>query len=63
VIIDYAGTVHFRCTDPSAALPADYTFTAGDQGQHTFQVTFWTPGTQTLEVTDGTLDSSTQVSI
>jgi hypothetical protein len=63
VINDYAGTVHFRSTDPSAALPADYTFTAGDQGQHTFQVTFWTPGTQTLEVTDGTLDSSTQVSL
>jgi hypothetical protein len=63
VINDYAGTVHFKSTDPSAVLPADYTFTASDQGQHTFQVTFGTPGTQTLEATDGTLDSTTQVSL
>ena len=33
-------------------LPADYTFTAADQGKHTFQVTFKTPGAQSLSVAD-----------
>ena len=33
-------------------LPADYTFTAADNGVHTFNVTFKTAGTQTLTVTD-----------
>src|SRR5205085_11045691 len=32
----YTGTVHFSSTDPQAGLPADYTFTAGDAGTHTF---------------------------
>jgi streptogramin lyase len=32
----YTGTVHFTSTDPQASLPADYTFTAADNGVHTF---------------------------
>ena len=28
----YRGTVHFTSSDPQAVLPADYTFTAADQG-------------------------------
>src|SRR5205807_8747866 len=28
----YAGTVHFTSTDAAALLPADYTFTAADNG-------------------------------
>ena len=32
----YTGTVHFTSTDGQAVLPADYTFTAGDAGIHTF---------------------------
>ena len=49
---DYRGTVHFVASDGSATLPADYTFTAADQGSHTFPVTFVTEAPQTLTVTD-----------
>jgi hypothetical protein len=48
----YAGTVHFTSTDPKAALPANYTFTAGDAGQHTFTATLKTAGAQSLTATD-----------
>ena len=33
---DYTGTVHFASTDGAAILPADFTFTAGMLGLHTF---------------------------
>jgi hypothetical protein len=33
---DYTRTVSFTSTDASAVLPHDYTFTAADQGVHTF---------------------------
>ncbi len=40
VATDYRGQVRFTTSDPSAdpapVLPADYTFTAADQGSHTF---------------------------
>jgi hypothetical protein len=52
VVPDYTGTVHFASTDAAAGLPADYTFTAADNGVHTFNVTFKTAGAQTLAVTD-----------
>lgn len=51
----YTGTVHFSSSDPSSAmLPANYTFTAGDQGVHTFRngATLVTAGTQTVTATD-----------
>ena len=32
----YRGTVHFTSSDAQAVLPADYTFTSGDAGAHTF---------------------------
>jgi hypothetical protein len=32
----YRGTITFTSTDPTATLPAPYTFTAADQGIHTF---------------------------
>src|SRR5205823_4577425 len=37
-VSSYTGTVHFALqhNDPSASLPANYTFTAGDAGTHTF---------------------------
>jgi hypothetical protein len=38
----YAGTVRFTSNDSRAVLPADYTFTAGDAGQHAFAVTLET---------------------
>jgi streptogramin lyase len=53
----YLGTVHFTSTDPTATLPGDYTFTAADNGVHTFVITLKTAGAQSLTVTD-TADSS-----
>lgn len=50
--INYTGTVHFTSTDAAAMLPGDYTFTAADNGMHTFTATFQTDGTQSLTATD-----------
>jgi FKBP-type peptidyl-prolyl cis-trans isomerase 2 len=48
----YLGTVHFTSSDGKAVLPANYTFTSGDQGVHTFTVTLFKKGTQTLTAKD-----------
>ncbi len=48
----YSGTVHFTSSDPRAVLPADYTFTAADNGTHPFSATLKTAGTQSLTSTD-----------
>jgi hypothetical protein len=48
----YTGTVHFTSSDSAATLPADYTYTPGDQGSHTFSATLQTAGTQTIAVND-----------
>jgi hypothetical protein len=54
--LGYTGTVTFRTTDPDPGviLPADYLFTASDQGTHTFSgaFTLLTPGDETLTATD-----------
>jgi uncharacterized delta-60 repeat protein len=50
----YTGTVHFTSSDPNAVLPPDYTFTAADQGVHTFSATLVTAGSQRLTATDTT---------
>jgi hypothetical protein len=50
----YRGTVHFSSSDQQAGLPADYTFTAADNGSHTFSVTLKTAGSQAITVTDAT---------
>jgi hypothetical protein len=58
----YQGTVSFSSTDPYAVvLPATYTFTARDQGTHSFRggVTLFTAGTQTLTVQDTATSSLT----
>jgi hypothetical protein len=60
VAVGYIGTVTFSTTDPDpgVVLPADYNFTVGDGGQHTFtdtglgETTLRTPGKQLLTVTD-----------
>jgi hypothetical protein len=56
VAFGYRGTGTFRVTDPDPAvvLPADYTFTADDQGTHTFtgEFTLITPGMWTLTAAD-----------
>jgi ELWxxDGT repeat protein len=36
VVTGYTGTVHFGSTDTRATLPSNYTFTASDNGVHTF---------------------------
>ena len=60
----YRGTVHFTSSDPEADLPADYTFTAADDGAHTFTsaVSFKTAGNRTLTATDAGSSSITGTS-
>ncbi len=59
----YLGTVHFTTTDSGsgAAVPADYTFVAGDNGAHTFTngVTLVTAGSQSVTATDTVTSSIT----
>jgi hypothetical protein len=54
VATGYLGTVHFSSTDDASQLPEDYTFTAEDNGIHTFSggVTLFTEGDQDVIVTD-----------
>jgi hypothetical protein len=52
VATGYRGKVHFTSSDHKATLPADYTFTAADNGTHQFTGTFKGGGTQTITVTD-----------
>ncbi len=52
VATGYTGTVHFTSSDPQAVLPADFTFTASDNGVHTFSASLCTAGTQSLTATD-----------
>ncbi len=58
VATNYSGTVTFTSSDPQAALPTAYTFTAADQGTHTFSVALKTAGIQTLTVSDGSLSGT-----
>jgi alpha-tubulin suppressor-like RCC1 family protein len=51
-VAGYTGTVHFTSADPLAVLPLDYTFTATDNGTHTFSATLNTAGSQTITTTD-----------
>ena len=48
----YTGTVKFISSDAQAILPANYTFTGGDQGVHTFSVTLRTTGIHWITVAD-----------
>ncbi|HVE88026.1 MAG TPA: hypothetical protein VND93_34450, partial [Myxococcales bacterium] len=57
----YLGTVRFSSDDAAATLPANYAFTAGDQGRHTFTggVKLQTVGTHQITVTDTVTGSVT----
>jgi hypothetical protein len=55
----YTGTVQFTSSDPQAVLPANYTFTAADQGVHTFTVMLKTAGSQAITATDTVTGSIT----
>ncbi len=50
----YRGTIHFTSTDTHAVLPANYTFTAANNGTHTFSfaAVLKTAGTQWLTAKD-----------
>ncbi|MBS0267227.1 MAG: VCBS repeat-containing protein, partial [Planctomycetes bacterium] len=48
VLTDFSGTVHLASSDPTAVLPADYTFTPADQGVKTFTIQYRHNGTQTI---------------
>jgi predicted outer membrane repeat protein len=59
VVDNYSGTVHFSITGSGLTgltVPADYTFTAGDAGVHTFSggVTLSGSGNETIVVNDTT---------
>src|SRR5439155_454742 len=48
----YTGTIHFTSSDSQAGLPANYIFSAGDAGVHTFSATLKTAVSQSLTATD-----------
>jgi hypothetical protein len=52
LVSGYSGTVDFSSSDLGASLPDSYTFTAADSGQHSFQLSLGTPGSQDLMVAD-----------
>ena len=52
VATGYTGTIAFSSSDSQAGLPANYTFTSGNAGTHTFTATLNTVGTQTIYATD-----------
>jgi hypothetical protein len=58
IATDYRGTVAFSSTDFQSVLPANYFFTSGDAGVHTFPATLNTVGTnQSVTATD-TVDTA-----
>ncbi len=58
VATGYAGTVQFTSSDPTAKLPAKYTFKASDKGTHTFTgLVLKKKGEESITATD-TLTSS-----
>jgi DNA/RNA endonuclease G (NUC1)/fibronectin type 3 domain-containing protein len=57
-VTGYNGTVHFTSTS-AGTLPADYTFVAGDNGAHTFNVALTTNGAQSITATDTVTGSIT----
>ena len=55
----YGGTIQWQSTDPTAQLPAPYTFSEADQGAHQFEdVAFHALGGHAISVSDGSLVST-----
>ena len=52
VATGYTGTVTFSCNYPATTLPADYSFSASDQGSHQFVITPIEAGKQILDISD-----------
>src|SRR5262249_29166401 len=60
VVTGYRGTLAFSSSDATARLPSNYTFTAADQGMHTFTgLMLKKRGKQTIRVTDPLASSLT----
>jgi hypothetical protein len=55
----YTGTVQFTSSDTQAVLPANYAFTAADQGVHSFMVALNSAGSQSITATDTATGSIT----
>jgi hypothetical protein len=61
---NYRGTVHLDSSDTLGALPGDYTFIAGDSGQHSLAVTLRTAGSSSLSAADtGSLTGTASISV
>jgi hypothetical protein len=66
VAVGYRGTVHFTSSDTKAGLPANYTFTAADNGVQTFSATLKTAGSQSITAADthaGSIKGSSSVTV
>jgi len=50
----YTGTIHFSSVPAGAVLPANYAFTGGDAGQHTFAISSLPAGYTSVTATDTT---------
>jgi large repetitive protein len=62
----YTGTVRLGSSDGAASLPGPFTFTAADAGSHTFLVTLFTAGAQTVtaqDTADGALQGGASVPV
>jgi hypothetical protein len=57
---DYTGTARLS-TDPAAARPGDYTFTAEDSGGHRFSVTLSTVDNQSISIADAAANAASGV--
>src|SRR5205823_646394 len=53
----------FTSSDGQVALPADYSFTASDNGSHSFNATLKTAGSQSLTVADADGITGSQVGL
>ena len=65
-VTGYRGTVKWTSSDELASLPGAYSFTASDNGQHTFSLTFGAGGSQTITVQDkdqSSLSSTANVTV
>jgi beta-lactamase superfamily II metal-dependent hydrolase len=62
VVTNYNGTVHFS-SGSNGSLPADYTFVVGDNGAHTFSATLTSTGAQVLDVGDGSISGSANITV
>jgi hypothetical protein len=65
VVAGYKGTVQIKLgtADPGATLPTRFTFSAGDHGKHTIQLTLAAIGTQTVTATSAAITGKGAVTV